>query len=335
LSKLKTILHYYGIYPYYSEPLTNKAIKIYTGNQYIVLKRSNKQPFACFPTVYKLAKEKQLDSIIPIYLTKYHSFGVQDGKTQYYIMPWIKEKMDDINTPRFPQIFKEIGHIHQKTGLERKVNPEQFEPWIFEQKSRVKKFFHTYEKWISAYEVQEFISPAELLLLHLYPQVRELCQSLEYWYDQWLENLQEEKVIRYSLCHGAFFPEHVLIHEQGIFFLNWEKAYFSQPINDLVQYIGRVCPKSDVNMDLLWQGVQTYQTAYSMSKSDYASFVIALFQFKQIIPLIRSFVKQRKLLTEMEWVRKFQILQIYYSNISFLHLKIKENLERVILEEDV
>jgi spore coat protein YsxE len=334
VTKLEKVLSHYGMYPYQGEKITSKVMKIYTGNQYIFLKKTKKQNVdRTFPLVYKLAKEHNLTSIAPLYITKEQKPFVEGKKHAYYVMPWIKEKKDETITSTSPLLFKEIGTLHQKTMVEKPFEMEDTQGWVNGQKERVKKLFHRYEQWMTTFEAKHFMSPTELLLCHFYRKIREVCQSQEYWYDEWGSYISTEKIIRSSLCHGTLTPSHAMLTNNGVVFVNWENAYYGQPVKDLADMFQSMLVYSDINMDDVIGGFSYYKAANPLQNSEIAFLALNILNPNRFIANVKRYVMDPKAKTEMEWVRLFQKYHFYFDHALYLQNQLKNELVDEELED--
>jgi spore coat protein YsxE len=335
LTKLEKVLSHYGMYPYQGEPITSKVMKIYTGNQYVMLKRTKKQNVdQTFSLVYKLAKEHNLTSIAPLYLTKEQKPFVEGKKHAYYVMPWLNERKDETITSTSPLLFKEIGNIHQKTMDEKPFEMDNIQAWVNGQKERVKKVFQRYEKWMTTFEAKHFMSPTELLLCHFYRKLREVCQSQEYWYDEWRSYISTEKTIRSSLCHGALTPSHSIHTNNGIMFINWENAYYGQPVTDLSDMFHSMFVYSDINFDEIMDGFSYYKAANPLLKNEIALFALSILNPNRFIENVKRYVRNPKSKPEMEWVRLFQQHHFYFDHALYLQNHLKNELMDEEIEDD-
>ncbi len=324
LNKVKNILHHYDLYPFQIEKMTGKTAKVFTGNQYVVVKKSKNQNIHyTFPHVYRLASEHQLTSIIPLFVTKQRTLIVPGKSHFYYVMPWVKEKIKEDYPPSYLPLFKEMANIHRKTNVERKMEIQHLEGWVTKQKQRVKNNFHRFERWISSFEAKHFMSPGELLLCYLYAPIREVCKQLEYWYDEWWRAMEETKMIRYSLCHGQLAPSHYLETERGPIILNWEMAHMGEAVKDIAQFYYNICQYSDIKQDNLIENLNTYEQYRSLLQSEYASLAIQILQLNTFIKKVHLFVENRPLHSEVDWVRQFERFQIYINHALYIQNELK------------
>ncbi len=325
MSKLVRILQQYGLQPYQGEKLSSKTIKISTGDQYVVLKRSkNKHVEEKFQNVYKIAREHQLTNIVPLYLTRQNRMVVNGKSHVYYLMPWLKENVDPI--PTYQMVLREIAIVHEKTKFEKKIDLSLVDEWYKKQKEKVRKSFNRFERWIASFEAKHFMSPAELLICHLYPTFRSVCQNLEYWYDEWATYIVDDKSVNLALCHGQLTPSHLLHTTKGAVLINWEKSFYGEPVQDLAIFFSTTCQSSNVNRDDLLAAFEAYKRHYKLKKSEIASLSLQMLHLEQMMKKLKQFVSNKELLTEIEWVRLFQRYLYYLEHMLYFQEQFKTQL---------
>ncbi|MBB6451929.1 spore coat protein YsxE [Salirhabdus euzebyi] len=327
MSKLQNILKQYGMQSYQGEKLSPNALKVYTGNQYVVIKQSKNSGLEdTFRMVYQTANEKQLATVAPLYISKDNTPIIKGKNHNYYVMPWFKAKMNESMTSSYHLFFKELGYIHQKTIAEKSVDLDNINNWTDAQKSKVKNTFYRFEKWIALFEAKHFMSPTELLLCHLYRDMRELCYNLEYWFGEWRDHISKEEKMRIVLCHGNLAPSHFIHTENGMVFINWENAFYGHPAKDISRFFYHVCRFHDAPINEMMEALDHYHSIYPFYKSDYALFALHLLNTDRLMKKIAQYIKNKNAYAETEWVRQFQQFHFYYKHALYIQQQLRSYL---------
>ncbi|GAA0483564.1 hypothetical protein GCM10008986_05840 [Salinibacillus aidingensis] len=327
MAKISRILHPYGMYPYQGEKITKKVIKVFTGSRYIAVKQSREKHLTQrFGFVYHEAKEKNLTSIAPLYLTEKGRPYIEGRHHFYYVVPWFKEKEGSSLTSSLHPFLGELAHIHRKTSVTKPIEIQQLNEWSQNQKEKIKKNFYQFENWIDLFEAQHFMSPTALLICHSYRMVRQMSHLLEYWYDEWRAHMEEEKEMKYCLCHGNLSPSHFVLTSNGVMFINWEQAFYGHPSRDLSMFFSTICQEHDTPLSLIKEGLPVYFKDAGYTKSDMALLAIHLLNVKDFLLDVQQYVKAPNHLTEVEWIQVFQRYQFYFEHVLDIQEFIKNDL---------
>ncbi|SEU08676.1 spore coat protein YsxE [Salinibacillus kushneri] len=332
--KINQVLRHYGMYPYQGEKVTKKVAKVFTGNKHIAVKQSKNSSLPqIFSMVYQIAKEQNLSSIAPLYITEEGKPYIEGSHHFYYVVPWFDTKEESSLTSSINPLFGELGYIHQKTSYTREIDTNQLSEWTENQKKKTKQNFFQFESWISFFESKHYMSPTALLICHSYRMIREVSKLIEYWYDEWLVQIEKEKGMKYALCHGNLSPSHFIYTSNGVVFINWEQAFYGNPSRDMSILLSAIGRQHDAPLDSLMEGLPIYFKNAGCTKSDMALLALHLLNLEKFLRDVQRYVNKPNHFIEVEWIQIFQRHQFYYENI----LKIQEFIknEHMIDDEDL
>src|SRR5690625_1358803 len=117
MDKLQTILQQYSILPKGVVHVTDRLSKIkFDGKQY-ALKRSHLDDMQLknWLKAYHFAQEKNLHTVITLYLTNQKELFVKMEGEIYYLTPWIEGKKTSCDKTNMENVLSSIGEIHIRT----------------------------------------------------------------------------------------------------------------------------------------------------------------------------------------------------------------------------
>ena len=124
----------------------------------------------------------------------------------------------------------------------------------------------------------------------------------------------EDRVIarHYGICHGSFNQHNVIMGENDIAIVHFERFSRGNQLNDLYQFARKVMEKNDYDFELLIDIFDAYQANIELKRDDYA-YMYILFSYPE---------------------KFWKIANSYYNgNKAFLSPKYLEKLNALILQE--
>lgn len=128
-----------------------------------------------------------------------------------------------------------IAILHKKTLYKREFDLDDIKK-IYEELNNVINYrLDYYIKLNDKCDNEEFLSPSMYLLMRnislIYYMLEGARKNLNIWY----EKIKNNKSIRVCLLHNNISLDHLIINRKK-YLINWDKAMFDNPINDLLSF---------------------------------------------------------------------------------------------------
>lgn len=286
------VLSHYGLYAYEVEQHTARVFKVYTNHGAVAVKHTSlkEEQLNAWLEAYKKADTYRFKSIIPLYVTSNHQFFVSVEEGLFYVMPWIEERQRDTPTYMFESLYSTLGAIHSRTSKTEVVNKERFEPFIEQHKKRIRSWKDTLERAVEKFEKRHYMPPIELQICTHFRDLIQVFGISEEWGDRFLEDMEEDKKIRHSLCHGNMKPSHFIYDDNQPYLINWERASINHPVYDLTEYFWHVIRFHDAPVEQLISTFDSYEEKHSLLNSERSLFAIYLLNPDPYMEQVESYV---------------------------------------------
>lgn len=256
MDKLQTILQHYSILPQGVVHVTNRLYQIKADGKQYALKRSDLDDvqLKSWLKAYHLAEEKNLHTVIPLYLTNQRELFVKVEGDIYYLTPWVEGKINAYNKMNLENLFSSIGEIHLRTKrfhpLDKDHLEKNFLPYQKKCSKDEQQLLHTVERL----EKKHYPSPLELQILTHYRDISYALRTSKILVDEMIRQAEKESGWGTSLLHGNLEKSHCFEH----YFINWEKASIDHPIHDLVYFFHNETANTYQHTELLLQTFPAY-----------------------------------------------------------------------------
>lgn len=323
---VKQVLHAYGLYPVEIQRVSSHLYKVNTGARYVAVKQlsSKKRGMREWMQVYQMANDYHLPQIIPVYMTRNNELYTSISDHYYYVTPWIHTL--ETEEPQYPvDIFYEsIGEIHSRTITSTSVKEDHRESAVEQQKEQMELWQQELEHWVEQFERRHYMAPIELQVCTHFRDVMKTLSLTNTWYDRWLEDIQVDKKVRQSLCHGNLRPSHFIYDANQPYFINWESAHMNHPITDLASYFKRMIRYHDAPVESLVSTFSTYEDKLSLLNSERSLFALHLLDPEPYLNQVRAYAEGHDKRTHA-----FQVQSLERSYFALKHaLSIQENLQQ-------
>ncbi len=147
-----------------------------------------------------------------------------------YIEDIKEEKNQKIN-----DLLVIIGILHNKTSYLREIDLDEIKSIYENLKNKINEASKYYRILNDEIDKEIFFSPSEYLLIRNISLFYYLLEKANQKLDTWYTNIKKEKSIRMSLIHNNISIDHLIINDIK-YLINWDKACFDNPINDLESF---------------------------------------------------------------------------------------------------
>lgn len=206
--------------------------------------------------------------------------------------------------------MKALAKLHMDLeGIQNNINLQQL-PFLKEMEKHNREL-QKVRKFLKAKSQK---SDFELYLLHYYDQFFRqakdvFCEFQKEKLDLYLEELQEHKWI----CHGDFQHHNVLMDQQEVYFINFERMVIDNPIRDLYQFLRKLLEKNNFKKEIYSELIEAYSSVRQLGNADICQ------------------LKYRFYYPEKFW----KIVNFYYNNSkAWMSYKNKEKLEKFLNQEE-
>ena len=120
----------------------------------------------------------------------------------------------------------------------------------------------------------------------------------------------EERVLarHYGICHGSFNQHNVIINEDSIAIVHFERFSRGNQLNDLYQFSRKVMEKNNYDFELLQKLFDAYGTNIELSKDDYAYLYILFAYPEKFWKIANSYYNSSKAFLSPKYLEKLNTL---------------------------
>ncbi|MFC0522434.1 phosphotransferase [Pontibacillus salicampi] len=289
---LQEVLAHYGFYPNDIRKQTDKLYKVSTSIGNIAVKETSmtQEQQLDFITAYQGANEHQVPSIIPLYMTPREEFFVHHQDKTYYVMPWIEAPHRDSPPYPFELFYSTLGEVHRKTAKTHVVKKEDFEERMEKKKQRIVQDRDKLESYVIEFEKHHYMAPLELQVCTHFRDLLRIYEMSEEWCDRFLEDIEEDKKIRLTLCHGDLKPSHFIYDENKPYLLNWERASWNYAVFDLTSYYWNIIRYHDAPVEQLISTFSSYEDKFNLLNSERCLFALYILNTDHYIDQVDAYV---------------------------------------------
>ncbi|MYL53339.1 phosphotransferase [Pontibacillus yanchengensis] len=289
---LSEVLAHYGLYPLEVNQQTDNVYKVYTNHGAVAVKRTDMddQQIKQWIATYQQANESQLSSLMPLYMTSNQELYVQQRNHTWYIMPWVETPHRDTPPYPFDLFYSSLADIHRRTSKTQVVKREDFEDRMESKKNQIRADKDKLEGYVEAFEKHHYMAPFELQVCTHFRDLLYVFEISEEWCDRFLEDIEEDKKIRLTLCHGDLKPSHFIYDENKPYFLNWERASWNYPVFDLTSYYWNIIKYHDAPVEQLVTTFSSYEERFNLMNSERCLFALYLLSPDHYLDQVDAYV---------------------------------------------
>ncbi|MBR1597952.1 MAG: hypothetical protein IJ661_03440 [Lachnospiraceae bacterium] len=120
----------------------------------------------------------------------------------------------------------------------------------------------------------------------------------------------EERVLarHYGICHGSFNQHNVIIGENDIAIVHFERFSRGNQLNDLYQFSRKVMEKNNYDFELLQNIFEAYEANIELSKDDYTYLYILFSYPEKFWKIANSYYNSSKAFLSPKYIEKLQTL---------------------------
>src|SRR5699024_6643954 len=217
-----------------SYPVTEKLYRITDGTNEFALKQSSftEQSMERFRSLLGLAEEYNIQSFLPVYLTKNNVPCVNRQGRYFYLSPWVPSGRplsfeDDVQS-----LYQTIGKIHKETKQTEMITADEVGKIVSYFQSVYDDTGSSLLQVVEQFEKEHFMSPFGLLVCTQFRNIQYILRLCREKAGELVEKAGFDADWRICLVHGNL----QLSHWIDPYFINWEQATFSSPIFDLYTF---------------------------------------------------------------------------------------------------
>ncbi|SDQ46002.1 hypothetical protein [Virgibacillus salinus] len=307
---MKEVIHKiaekYGIHPYKIEQISKRLFRISDGKHYYALKQSNltESNLEVWEYVYHQAYTQNIQSILPVYLTKQSKLYEVNNQSFYYLTPWLSSyKLD--HQQLIKNLYNAIGEIHVKTKRTQFIQTDTLISKFTDYQKYVAELYKRELYFVELFEKYKFMSPFELLVCTHFRIMDNVLTVLNNCIDLFISQMQNDKEWNYSLCHGNLNLEHIL-HHNDTYILNWEKANYDNAIVDLSILLKQLVRNYDQSSSQLTDSFSAYTNNNILKKSELYLLAIYLLNPYPYIKKIQDYIDNPSNDTMINQVKELQ-----------------------------
>ncbi|MFC4558962.1 phosphotransferase [Virgibacillus kekensis] len=268
MDSITEIAKEYGIRPYHVNKITEKVHMLNDGRQRYVVKRSNltEETLPVWERVYHEAAAKKLAYIAPVCLTNNNKLYVEHSNAFFYMSPWLA---DNESSPEdlVKSAMDVLGRIHATTANCVSIQHNPVSKRFKEYQQSCEGLYEESLHVVVAFEKQRYMSPFELLACTQFRIFDETLKRIGRHTADFLDNLEEDPVWNYSLCHGKPDLSHVVRREYTCF-VNWDNAGYENPVFDLIFFIKSLVRDFHISFAALKEATRSYLEQNRLSEKE-------------------------------------------------------------------
>ena len=154
--------------------------------------------------------------------------------TSYDLLEYIEEIKVN-KEQKLNDLLQEIAVLHRKTSYMRDISMDDVKKEYEALKNKIQEGKEYYYHLNDLIDQELFLSPDAYLLVRNISLIYYLLEYANQHLDSYYENIKKEKNVRISLLHNNISLDHLIINERK-YLINWDKAYFNNPIYDLISF---------------------------------------------------------------------------------------------------
>ncbi|WP_077621339.1 phosphotransferase [Sediminibacillus massiliensis] len=337
MEDIRFILQAFHVIPTDIVRVTDRLYKIHTPTDTFALKRSRLHPqsLSNWRSAYQNANKYRFDSIVPVYLTNDGEIYLEFQQDFYYLSPWIEQVASDEPKHDIEAFYHEISYIHQQTKQERKLPDNFLEQSVLKEKENVFSGQAQLLESVETFEQRRYMSPFELQVCTHYRDLLRVYQSLDEWYELYLEDESKSDSANVCLCHGNLRSSHIINRNSKAYFVNWEHSFHGSPMHDLALFYYQDFQYHDSLVDELIQSFYVYEKRYPLLQSERSLLAIYLLNPQPYLNVVNDYQQRTTRKSQPFQLRSLE--QSYRRLMNGLNMQefLRERREEIIEQEEM
>lgn len=306
------VLQSYAVYPLSVEQITDRLFQVNDGKRTYALKRSSlsEQTLKQWERIYQLAHSQNIQTVLPVYLTKEGNLYKEMDQSVFYLTPWITADNNKSQKQDIEQFYHIIGTIHSKTNRSQlieinklKGNFSTYRTFCEETKGKLLDYVKQFEK-------NRYMSPYELLVCTQYRDLEFALDTIMKRIDQFLSDDEAQMTWNDCLCHGNLTLSHVL----NPYIINWEQANYENAVLDLATFYENEVVYYDNLTDLFIELFPSYNKINELTLKEHYLLIINLLNPSHYIAKVEEYLSNK---SKQTMVNQIKALQPAYRKIIF------------------
>lgn len=150
----------------------------------------------------------------------------------------LSEYIKDINTSKEQKIndlITILSILHHKTSYIREIDLDEIKNIYEDAKEKILKAKDYYIKINDLIDKEIFLSPSMYLLVRNISLIYYMLEYASLSINKWYDIMKDKKSARVALLHNNIDIDNLLINNDK-YLINWDKAYFDNPIFDIESF---------------------------------------------------------------------------------------------------
>lgn len=198
--------------------------------------------------------------------------SMRDGTEVYDYVP----DMGVDSAQRLDDMIYLLTVLHNKTTFYKELDLDEIKKKYEEMVDEFQYLFNYYQSVERMIEEEVYMSPSNYYFVLNITLVYDVLNYGKKAIDEWYQLIQNKKTLRFVLNHNYLEKDH-LREGTNLYFINWSRADFGFPENDLVDFWKRNYDSLDL-LSLL----SVYQSKYRLLDYEYNYFLAHICLLKRI-----------------------------------------------------
>ena len=252
-------------------------------------------------------KEKGVYNIEQIMLTKEGEFIVKDEEMNTYCLKdyFVGKECNIKEVQDCYQTVEQMAKLHKAMILPKFVEENQIKPFSlvkeFEKRTRELKHVKKYLK--SKHQKNEF----EYFLYKNFDLFLQKAESIAEEIKQYAEIFTEDNILKKAcICHGDFQHHNVVITDQNLYFINFEKNILDSHMRDLSLFFRKVMEKNNWKAEFGINILESYQKENELTLEDRVQLYYRLSYPEKFWKIVNYYFGSSKVWIPAKNMEKFQ-----------------------------
>lgn len=290
--------------------ITDQVHKIDDGQHQYALKKSvlNQQTVQKWERVFHDAHQRQLSSVLSLFLTTNKSLYTIFEQDYYYLMPWINGEQSTIE-----QLYRSIGNIHKTTQQSKAIDHDQMVQQFSRYKQHCDEALKRLLSYVKQFESHIYMAPLELQVCTHYRDIELAFIKIREQITQLTSSQEEQKNWSYSLCHGSLKRSHSLEAGQT-YYINWERTKYDYPVTDLVMLFKNELISYDAPVETWVDSFKTYLEENQLQHHELSLLLIYLLDPTDYMKKVQQYIEET---SNQSMINQIQALESTYRQLLF------------------
>lgn len=323
-NRIGSVLQAYGLEAQFLEK-RDSVYKVYARSGNYILKEIPAKVGLDFVRNIHHMAQKGFQRLVPVFPTLDGRYGVLDGTTLYYLMPFVMNERLEERQEKMDKMLKELARLHLLSVKEETVSTEDREQHYQILDGEWEKESDFLETFLKECEEEWYPSPFQLQFLTFYLDVSQALKYARNKLEQWYEESKDQEKVRTVLVHGKVNLDHFLFDEKGLgFFTSFERSVYGSPSHDLLPFIYQVVDTPMKPHEDLIFALQSYFSHFPLKKEELLLFQAYLAHPGKLTTVVQQYHAKEHRRNEMKYVQRLQNSYWRLKNIEYIVMRIEE-----------